>query len=134
MEYEWARPPRTPSKLDGAADRRTGSVGAHATANKGVGLDSRHCLPWHGIETAHIAPGKPMQNGTNESFNGKFRDECLGMEWFRSRAEAKVIIEAWRRHHNNVQPHSSLGNLTPTEFARQNRQPKLTPPAELRFQ
>ncbi len=85
------------------------------------------------IETAYIAPGKPMQNGTNESFNGKFRDECLAMEWFRSRAEAKVIIEAWRRHYNNVRPHQSLDNLTPTEFARQNCRPKLKPPVEVRL-
>ena len=47
---------------------------------------------------ALIDPGKPWQNGVTESFNGKFRDECLSLEWFRSRAEAKVIIEAWRRH------------------------------------
>ena len=45
---------------------------------------------------ALIDPGKPWQNGVTESFNGKFRDECLSLEWFRSRAEAKVIIEAWR--------------------------------------
>ena len=53
---------------------------------------------------------------STESFNGKFRDECLSLEWFRSRAEAKVVIEAWRRHYNEVRPHSSLGYLTPTEF------------------
>lgn len=68
------------------------------------------------IETAYIAPGKPWQNGTNESFNGRFRDECLNMEWFRSRTEARVIIETWRRHYNSVRPHSALGNLTPLEF------------------
>ena len=45
------------------------------------------------------------------------RDECLNLEWFRSRAEAKVIIETWRRHYNEVRPHSSLGYLTPNEFA-----------------
>jgi putative transposase len=50
------------------------------------------------------------------SFNGKFRDECLSLEWFRSRAEAKVLIEGWRRHFNEVRPHSSLGYLTPAEF------------------
>jgi hypothetical protein len=51
-----------------------------------------------GIGTALIEPGKPGQNGVTDSFNGKFRDECLSLEWFRSRAEAKVIIEAWRQH------------------------------------
>jgi putative transposase len=64
-----------------------------------------------------IAPGKPWQNGTDESFNGKFRDECLRMEWFRSRAEAIAVIEAWRRDYNEERPHSSIGNLTPVEFA-----------------
>ena len=69
-----------------------------------------------GIETTHIAPGKPWQNGTDESFNGRLRDECLTVEWFRSRREAAAIIEAWRQHYNEVRPHSSLGYLTPNEF------------------
>ena len=68
------------------------------------------------IDTALIDPGKPWQNGDNESFNGKFRDECLSMEWFRSRIEARVLIEIWRRHYNNVRPHSSLDYRTPIEF------------------
>lgn len=70
-----------------------------------------------GIDTAFIAPGKPWQNGSNESFNGRFRDECLDMEWFRTRREAVVVIESWRKHFNEVRPHSSLRYLTPTEFA-----------------
>ncbi len=65
-----------------------------------------------GIETALIDPGKYWQNGTNESFNGKFRNECLAMEWFRNRIEAKVVIEDWRRHYNEVRPHSSLDDGT----------------------
>ena len=69
-----------------------------------------------GIETTHIAPGKPWQNGTDESFNGRLREECLSMEWFRTRREAAAIIETWRQHYNEVRPHSSLGYLTPTEF------------------
>lgn len=76
-----------------------------------------------GIATALIEPGKPWQNGVAESFNGKFRDECLSLEWFRSRAEAKVLIEAWRRHFNEVRPHSSLGYLTPNEFVVQGARP-----------
>jgi hypothetical protein len=52
-----------------------------------------------------IEPGKPWQNGTNESFNGKFRDECLAMNWFHSRKHAKVLIEQWREHYNTVRPH-----------------------------
>jgi putative transposase len=68
------------------------------------------------IETAHIEPGKPWQNGADESFNGRLRDECLSLEWFRSRLEARVIIEQWRRHYNEVRPHSSLDYRTPVEF------------------
>jgi putative transposase len=49
------------------------------------------------IDTALIDPGKPWQNSANESFNGKFRDECLGMQWFRNRTDARVLIETWRR-------------------------------------
>ena len=68
------------------------------------------------ISTALSDPGKPWQNGTDESFNGKFRDEFLSMEWFRSRAEAVPLIEGWRLHYNDVRPHSSLGYRTPNEF------------------
>jgi putative transposase len=68
------------------------------------------------IETAFIDPGKPWQNGTDESFNGKLRDQHLSLQWFRNRADAKVSIEQWRQHYNEVRPHSSLGYLTPMEF------------------
>jgi putative transposase len=68
------------------------------------------------IETALIDPGKPWQNATDESFNGKLRDEYLGLQWFRNRTEARVGIEQWRQHYNDVRPHSSLGYLTPNEF------------------
>ena len=68
------------------------------------------------IDTAHIAPGKPWENGMDESFNGKLRDECLSLEWFRTRPEATVLIETWRGHYNAIRPHSSLGYLTPNEF------------------
>jgi putative transposase len=71
------------------------------------------------IETAFIDPGKPWQNGTDESFNGKFRNECLTMEWFRNRLDAKVGIERWRRHYNDERPHMSLGQQTPAEFKAQ---------------
>jgi putative transposase len=88
-------------------------------SDNGPEFVSRALLSWivgQGIETALIDPGKPWQNGATESFNGKFRDECLSLEWFRSRAEAKVVIETWRRHFNDVRPHSSLGYLTPAAF------------------
>lgn len=69
-----------------------------------------------GAQTFYIPPGSPWANGVAESFNSRFRDECLNMEAFSSLAEAKVVIEAWRRHYNEERPHSSLGYLTPTEF------------------
>lgn len=88
-------------------------------SDNGPEFVSRALLKWitdQGIATALIDPGKPWQNGAGESFNGKFRDECLSLEWFRSRAEAKVVIETWRRHYNEVRPHCSLGYLTPAAF------------------
>jgi putative transposase len=68
------------------------------------------------IGTAYIDPGKPWLNGMNESFNGKLRDECLNMQWFKNRIDAKILIEQFRRQFNETRPHSSLGNLTPAEF------------------
>ena len=91
-------------------------------SDNGPEFVSKALLSWivaQGIGTALIEPGKPWQNGVVESFNGKFRDECLSLEWFRSRAEAKVVIETWRRHYNEVRPHSSLDYLTPNEFVEQ---------------
>lgn len=88
-------------------------------SDNGPEFVSRALLKWavdEGLESVLIEPGKPWQNGTNESFNGKFRDECLSMEWFRNRLEAKVIIEDWRRHYNEVRPHSSLNYRTPAQF------------------
>jgi len=90
-------------------------------SDNGPEFISRAVLQWvHAaeFETAPIDPGKPWQNGANESFNGKFRDECLGMQWFKNRIDAKVAIEDWRRMYNGVRPHSSLNNLTPAEYAR----------------
>lgn len=81
-------------------------------SDNGPEFVSRALLAWivaQRIHTALINPGKPWQNANGESFNGKFRDKCLSLEWFRSRAEAKVVIESWRRHYNEVRPHSSLG-------------------------
>jgi putative transposase len=91
----------------------------HLRSDNGPEFVSRAVLKWltqANIDTAHIDPGKPWQNGSNESFNGKFRDECLSMEWFRNRIDAKIVIEQFRRQYNEVRPHSSLGQLTPVEF------------------
>lgn len=88
-------------------------------SDNGPEFVSRAVLRWlsqANIETIAIDPGKPWQNGSNESFNGKFRDECLAMQWFKNRIDAKVLIEHFRREYNEVRPHSSLANLTPLEF------------------
>ena len=91
-------------------------------SDNGPEFVSKALLKWaarESLDLALIEPGKPWQNGLNESFNGKFRDECLSMEWFRCRAEARVVIEEWRRHYNSLRPHSSLNNMTPEHFCRQ---------------
>ncbi len=71
----------------------------------------------NGIKLDFIRPGKPVENAFIESFNGKFRDECLSGHWFVNLEEAKARIEEWRQDYNCRRPHSSLGNLTPDEFA-----------------
>ena len=66
-----------------------------------------------GVTTLYITPASPWENGYNESFDGSLRDELLNGEIFFSLAEAKVLIETWRRHHNTIRPHSSLGYRPP---------------------
>jgi putative transposase len=73
-------------------------------------------LACQGVKTHYIDPGSPWQNAYGESFNDKFRDECLNLEWFHSLAEARVIIQRWRQYYNEERPHSSLGYRTPAEF------------------
>jgi putative transposase len=71
----------------------------------------------NGVELQFIDPGKPTQNGHVESFNGKFREECLDQEWFVTLREARSKIERWRQDYNEQRPHSSLGYLTPSQWA-----------------
>jgi putative transposase len=73
----------------------------------------------HQIRIIHINPGKPMENAFVESFQGKFRDECLNLHWFSSLADARQKIETWRHEYNTERPHSSLGDLSPYEFKEQ---------------
>jgi putative transposase len=70
------------------------------------------------VQLHFITPGRPMENGFIESFNGKFRDECLNENWFLDLADAREKIETWRCDYNQVRPHSALGYLTPEEFAK----------------
>lgn len=70
-----------------------------------------------GVELAFIQPGKPTQNAFVESLNGRFREECLNLHWFRSIEEARAIIDEWRYHYNHERPHSTLNYMTPVAFA-----------------
>ena len=74
------------------------------------------------VKLDFIEPGKPTQNGLIESFNGRFRDECLNQEWFGSLKEARQLIEDWRVSYNAKRPHSSLGYLPPDVWAQQHEQ------------
>jgi putative transposase len=88
--------------------------------DNGPEFTSRHFLAWcedRKIGLRHIQPGRPMQNGRVESFNGRFRDECLNANWFSTLADARQKIEAWREDYNEQRPHSSLGYLPPRVFA-----------------
>lgn len=70
------------------------------------------------IQQLFIEPGKPVQNAYIESFNGKLRDECLNENWFRNLSEAREIIEIWRMNYNQSRPHSGIGYMTPSEYAK----------------
>lgn len=109
---------RVARELDRIVERR--GRPCLVVSDNGTELTSRAILGWqqdHGIEWHYIAPGKPTQNSFIESFNGRLRDECLNEHLFANLAEARRIIEAWRVDYNTARPHSSLGGLTPTEFA-----------------
>jgi putative transposase len=71
----------------------------------------------HQVVLDFIEPGKPTQNGHLESFNGKFRDECLNLHWFTSLQHARQIITAWREDYNTQRPHSALHQLPPSIYA-----------------
>jgi transposase InsO family protein len=83
----------------------------------------RHWLGRLGVKTLFIEPGSPWENGYNESFNGKLGDELLKREVFYTLLEARVIIEAWRRHYNTIRPHSALGYRPPAPEASLPRRP-----------
>lgn len=70
-----------------------------------------------GVKLSFIRPGKPIENAYIESFNGRFRDECLNTNWFISLKHARYVIEEWRKDYNEVRPHSSLKGFTPKEYA-----------------
>ena len=91
-------------------------------SDNGTELTSHAILCWQeerGVEWHYVAPGKPVLNAFVESLNGRFRDECLNEHVFRGLPMARRIIEAWRLDYNAARPHTSLGGLTPNEFAAQ---------------
>ncbi|HSW72134.1 MAG TPA: IS3 family transposase [Chlamydiales bacterium] len=91
-------------------------------SDNGTEFTSNAVLKWtqdDGLKWSYIQPGKPMQNGYVESFNGKVRDECLNENVFETLAEARVLIEMWRKDYNEERPHSSLKGLTPEAYSRQ---------------
>jgi putative transposase len=75
-------------------------------------------VPVHWCRASYIEPGAPWQNPYVESFGGRLRDELLAVEAFTSLLEARVLVEDWRIEYNTLRPHSALGYLTPTDYAR----------------
>ena len=93
--------------------------------DNGPEFTSRAFMGWaqtHGIRHILIQPGRPMQNGYIESFNGKFRDECLNDHWFETLPRAGAVIATWRQDYNEVRPHSSCRRMPPAKFAALHRQ------------
>ena len=93
--------------------------------DNGPEFTSRAFMAWaqsHEIRHILIEPGRPMQNGYIESFNGKFRDECLNDHWFETLHQARSTIAIWRQDYNEVRPHSSVGRIPPAHFAELHRQ------------
>ena len=105
--------------LDQVIERR--GAPASIVMDNGPEFASRALDAWayeRGVQLDFIRPGKPIENCLVESFNGKFRDECLNQHWFTSLWDARLEIERWRQDYNRVRPHSSLGNLPPKEYVR----------------
>ena len=93
--------------------------------DNGPEFTSRAFMAWaqaHGIRHILIQPGRPMQNGYIESFNGKFRDEHLNEAWFETLQQARNALSIWRQDYNEVRPHSSVGRMPPARFAELHRQ------------
>ena len=109
---------RVKAVLDRLADTR--GLPRSITVDHGPEFEGQVLDAWayeKNVQLSFIRPGKPNENAYIESFNGKFRDECLNEHWFITMDQARRIIEAWRIEYNTERPHSSLGNLTPEEFA-----------------
>lgn len=112
--------PRVTRVLDQVIEQRGRPDGLRL--DNGPEFTSRCFVAWAeqcGIPLIYIQPGKPVQNSFIESFNGRFRDECLNANWFENLSDARRKIEAWRQDYNQRRPHSALAYRTPEEFAKQ---------------
>jgi len=108
---------RVARELDRIAELR--GYPCMVVSDNGTELTSNAILKWQEdrkVEWHYIAPGKPMQNGFVESFNGRLRDECLNEHLFSNLRHAHQLIEAWRDDYNHHRPHTSLDGLTPREY------------------
>jgi len=119
LEVDTSFASRRVTRVLDAVIAERGAPGALRVDN-GPEFSSRHFLAWcieRGIELIQIQPGKPTQNARVESFHGRLRDECLNVNWFQNLFDAKRKIAQWRIEYNEKRPHSSLGYLTPNEYA-----------------
>jgi len=124
---------RVARELDVVITRR--GCPAIIVSDNGTELTSMTMLRWsqeHGIEWHYIAPGKPQQNAFVESFNGRLRDECLNETLFTSLAHAREVLAIWKDDYNTVRPHSGVGNLAPSIYARFSA-PKMQRDGTLRY-
>jgi len=121
-----------------ALDRHVAVYGAplSITVDHGTEFMSKALEEWayqRGVKLDFIRPGKPVENAYIESFNGRLRDECLNINQFVSLDDARLKIEAWRVDYNHHRPHSSLGNLTPSEYAKHRQGNRTSEATNLQF-
>ena len=122
---------RVARELDAVIARR--GLPATIVSDNGTEFTSTAILSWCQCTTVdwhYIEPGKPMQNGFIESFNGRFRDEFLNEVLFSTLSEARALIATWKEDYNSQRPHSALGNIPPAEFAMKIRPEKLAAQAQ----
>jgi putative transposase len=120
---------RVVAVLDRLADTR--GLPSSITVDHGPEFEGQVLDAWayaNGVVLNFIRPGKPVGNAYIESFNGRFRDECLNERGFLTMAHARQVIERWRIEYNTERPHSSLGDLTPEGYARSCRPSEFLPP------
>jgi len=113
---------RVARELDRIAEIR--GYPCHVVSDNGTELTSNAVLKWQEdrkVDWHYIAPGKPMQNGFVESFNGRMRDECLNEHLFDSLRHARNLIAVWRTDFNHHRPHTSLAGMTPVEYVNRSK-------------